>query len=128
MIQFGKYDRKCKFVNLGATEDGAGGYIPERTTFLETFCRTVQMSGSSYLEQAQLGLPKTYKLAIQYRAGFNPDVNVILEYDGFDHMIKSVELNNERQRKEWIMTIVRTKPPQINALDGLPEPLEAELT
>ena len=128
MIQFGKYDRKCKFVNLGAVEDGAGGYIPERNTFLETFCRTVQMSGSNDLEQAQLGLPKTYKLAIQYRSGFEPDVNVILEYDGFDHMIKSVELNAERQRKEWIMTIVRTKPPQVDACTGLPLPLEFELS
>ena len=107
MINFGQYDRKCKFKTLGTAEDGAGGYIPTETTVLDTFCRAIQMKGSNSLEQAQLGLPKTYQIAIQYRAGFNPDVNVVLEYDGYDHMIKSVVLNDERQRKEYILTLVR---------------------
>lgn len=107
MINFGLYDRKCKFKTLGALPDEAGGYIPFEVVVLETFCRVIQIKGSNSLEQAQLGLPKTYQIAIQYRAGFNPDVNIILEYDGFDHMIKSVVLNDERQRKEYILTLVR---------------------
>lgn len=109
MIDFGKYDRKCQFIELGQVSDGYQGFTPNRTTILSTFCRVVQLSGSNNIEQAQLGLPKTYKIAIQYRAGFNPGVNVILHYDGFDHTIKSVVLNSERTRKEWILTIVRNE-------------------
>jgi len=107
MTNFGKYDRKCKFKTLGTVSDEAGGYIPNYTTVLETFCRAVQIKGSNTLEAAQLGLPKTYQIAIQYRVGFNPDVNVVLEYDGYDHMIKSVVLNGERMRQEYILTLVR---------------------
>jgi SPP1 family predicted phage head-tail adaptor len=107
MIEFGKYDRKCKFKTLGNASDGAGGFLPTETVVLETFCRAVQMRGGNNIEVAQLGLPKTYQIGIQYRSGFNPDVNVILEYDGFDHTIKGVELNAERQRKEWILTLIR---------------------
>ena len=107
MINFGLYDRKCKFKTLGPVSDEAGGYIPTETVVFDTFCRAIQMKGGNSLEQAQLGLPKTYQIAIQYRSGFNPDVNVVLEYDGYDHMIKSVVLNDERQRKEYILTLVR---------------------
>lgn len=109
MIDFGKYDRKCKFVNLGSQSDGYGGFTPVKTTVLDTFCRAIQMSGSNNIEQAQLGLPKTYQIGVQYRSGFNPDVNVVVEYDGFDHIIKSVELNQERMRREWILTLVRNE-------------------
>jgi SPP1 family predicted phage head-tail adaptor len=108
MINFGKYDRKCKFFSLGTTSDGYGGNIPQRILLLDTFCRAVQMSGNSNIEVAQLGLPKTYQIGIMYRTGFNPGVNAIVEYDGFDHTIKAVVLNEERQRKEWILTLVRS--------------------
>lgn len=107
MINFGQYDRKCKFKTLGTVSDEAGGYIPTETVVLDTFCRAIQMKGGNSLEQAQLGLPKTYQIAIQYRASFSLDVNVVLEYDGYDHMIKSVVLNDERQRKEYILTLIR---------------------
>ena len=107
MTDFGKYDRKCKFVSLGQTPDGFGGFVPARSTILQTFCRVVQMSGTNNIEAAQLGLPKTYQIGIQYREGFSPGVNVILAYDGNDHTIKSVVLNEERKRSEWILTLVR---------------------
>jgi hypothetical protein len=85
------------------------------------------MSGSQNIEVAQLGLPKTYKIAIQFRKSFRPSVKVRVQYDGFDHMIKSVELNNERQRKEWIITLVRNNG-AFNLNDsGLNEELNTEL-
>jgi SPP1 family predicted phage head-tail adaptor len=107
MIDFGKYDRKCKFYSLGTTSDGYGGNVPQRILLLETFCRVVQISGGNSIEVAQLGLPKTFQIGIQYRAGFNPGVNAIVEYDGHDHTIKAVVTNEERMRKEWVLTLVR---------------------
>lgn len=109
MIDFGKYDRKCKFKNLGANGDGYGGYIPVDTVALDTFCRSIQISGSNNIEQAQLGLPKTYRIGVQYRANFTPDTGLVVEYDGFDHKINGVELNGERQRMEWIITMIRNE-------------------
>lgn len=109
MINFGSYDRKLKFKSLGSDPDGYGGSIPVETVILETFCRVVQMSSSENIEQAQLGLPKTYQVGVQYRAGFNPGVNAVVEYDGHDHIIKSVVIKAERMRKEWILTLVRNE-------------------
>jgi len=127
MINFGKYDRKVQFIDLQTVSDGAGGFIPTQTTVLDTFARAVQMSGSSNIEVAQLGLPKTYKIGVQYRSGFSPSVNVRVQYDGFDHMIKSVELNNERQRKEWIITLVRNNGVFNSNDSALNEELNTEL-
>jgi hypothetical protein len=42
-----------------------------------------------------------------YRKKFNPGVNAIVEYDGHDHTIKAVVTNEERMRKEWVLTLVR---------------------
>jgi hypothetical protein len=67
------------------------------------------MSGGNSIEVFQLGLPKTYQIGIMYRAGFNPGVNAIVEYDGFDHTIKAVVMNEERMRKEWVLTLVRNE-------------------
>jgi SPP1 family predicted phage head-tail adaptor len=108
MIDFGKYDRRCKFISLGAVSDGAGGFLPSETVELETFCRVIQLSGTSNIEQAQLGLPKTYTLGIQYRNGFEPNTSLMIDYDGNRHKITGVDLNSERQRKEWVITMVRS--------------------
>ena len=107
MIDFGKYDRKIKFINLGTVSDGSGGFIPTPTIQLETFARVEQMKGNNNLEQAQLGLPQTYKVGVQFRDGFFPNVSQIIQYDGYDHKILSVEVKNERMRKEFIITMVR---------------------
>lgn len=109
MIDFGKYDAKCTFKNLGANGDGYGGFVPVDTVVLTTFCRALQVSGSSNIEQAQLGLPKTYTIGVQYRANFTPDTKLRVTYDGFDHKITGVELKNERQRREWVITMVRNE-------------------
>ena len=109
MIDFGKYDRRCKFFSLGSEGDGYGGNIPTKSLILATYCRAVQMSGGSNIEVAQLGLPKTFRVGVQQRAGFIPSVSMIVEYDGFDHKISGVETKDERQGREWILTLVRNE-------------------
>ncbi|MGL4497512.1 MAG: hypothetical protein ACRCU2_00490 [Planktothrix sp.] len=89
--------------------DTYAGTIPGRTLILSTFCRAVQMSGGSNIEVAQLGLPKTYRIGVQQRKGFTPGVNMVVEYDGFDHKISSIEVKDERQGREWILTLVRNE-------------------
>jgi len=107
MIDFGKYDKKISFQTYQDVEDGFGGSTPTYSVILLTFARTLQMGSSNNLESLQLTLPKTYKVGIMYRNGFNPDERYQILYDGFLHTLTGVELNKERQRKEWIITMVR---------------------
>tara|TARA_R110000772_G_scaffold145504_1_gene255491 strand:+ start:32100 stop:32495 length:396 start_codon:yes stop_codon:yes gene_type:complete len=108
MIQFGKYDQKVTFVSMGTTSDGYGGYVPTEADVLTTFARVKQMKGGNDLEAAQLELPKTYILGIQYRAGFTPNEALIVKYRDILHTIKSVEIRTERMQREWIITMVKS--------------------
>lgn len=107
MINFGKYDQKVIFQSLGQVEDGYGGYIPTYTTVLSTFARSIQVKGSNDLESAQLELPKTYKFGVQVRSGFVPNESMQISYKGFQHVIKGIEVREERNSREWIITAVR---------------------
>lgn len=107
MINFGKYDQKVSFVTLGKVADGYGGFTPAETIALTTFANVRQLKGSNDLEAAQMGLPKTYRIGVQHRSGFEPNVTMQITYRGVAHVIKSVEESVERNTREWIITAVR---------------------
>lgn len=108
MINFGKYTEKVSFISFGTNADGAGGYVPFKTTQLTTFARIYQSKGSNDIESLQLQLPKTYVMGIQWRSGFEPNESMQVAYRGFYHKINGVFLNDERNKKEWIVTIAKT--------------------
>jgi SPP1 family predicted phage head-tail adaptor len=109
MINFGKYDRKIVFKTFGNSPDGYGGIDPVFVYVLMTFARAIQDRGTNRLEAGVLELPKTYTFGVQYRANFEPNTNYTIEYDGYNHTILGVRLNQERQRKEWIITTEKGK-------------------
>jgi SPP1 family predicted phage head-tail adaptor len=107
MIQFGKYDRKIQFVHFGQVSDGYGGYTPTETVLLSTLSDVKQLRGTNDLEQAQLGLPKTFVFKVQFRAGFEPNQAMQIKYQGINHVIKGVEVIQERNFREWWITATR---------------------
>ena len=107
MIQFGKYDRKISFIQFGQVSDGFGGFLPTETTILNTLADVKQMKGANNLEEAQLGLPKTYIFKVQFRSGFEPNVSMQIKYNSINHVIKWIEVVQERNFREWWITAVR---------------------
>ena len=109
MIDFGTYCEKIIFKSYGQTSDGYGGTVPTFTNVLSTSARLIQVGKGNNLEALQLGLPRTYTMGIQWRKSFNPDTSMMVEYKGEIHAITGVQLNQERVRREWIITIVRNE-------------------
>lgn len=107
MINFGQYDRKIQFIQFGTTDDGYSGTAPTETTLLSTLAAIKQFKGTSDTEQAQLQLPKTFTIKVQWRSGFVPTVAMQIKYEGFNHVIKGVIEETERNMREWIITAVR---------------------
>lgn len=108
MIQFGKYDRKISFISFSDIDDGYSGSYPLPIIVLSTLSNVSQLRGSSSLESAQLELPKTYVFKVQYRSGFNPNESMQIFYQGITHVIKGIEIQSQRNTREWIITAIRT--------------------
>ena len=108
MIQFGKYDRKISFISFSDIDDGYSGSYPLPVIVLSTLSNVSQLRGSSSLESAQLELPKTYVFKVQYRSGFNPNESMQILYQGITHVIKGIEIQDQRNTREWIITAIRT--------------------
>lgn len=106
MINIGKYDQKVSFVTFGNNPDGYGGTVPTQETVLTTFAWVKQLKGSNDLEQAQLTLPNTYKIGIQIRQGFVPNQSMQVLYRGVLYKITGVEKYQERNIREWILTVI----------------------
>jgi SPP1 family predicted phage head-tail adaptor len=106
MITLGKYDQKVLFRSYQNVSDGFGGTVPTATTILSTFARAIQMKGTSTAEQAQLMLPNTYKIGVLIRTGFQPSTNMVVLYRSKEYKIVGVEKRDERQAREWVITIV----------------------
>jgi len=108
MINFGKYTERVSFVTFGEVPDGYGGFVPTPMVEATTSARLIQSRGSNSIESLQLKLPKTYVMGIQWRSGFQPDETQQVVYKGQLHEINGVFLNDERTRKEWIVTLIKT--------------------
>jgi SPP1 family predicted phage head-tail adaptor len=104
MINFGEYDQKVTFRTFQDISDGFGGTIPVWEDLLSTFARVKTIRAYNVSEANQLELPLTYEIGIQYRSAFSPTEAMRVQYQGKDLMIKSVRLNLERQKREYIIT------------------------
>ncbi len=109
MINFGAYDQKLEFYTVGQIADGYGGFTASFDFELETFAAVKQLSGSNDLEQAQLGLPKTYLFKVQKRSGFIPNQSMQILYQGQYYVIKGIEERSERLAKEWLITAIKSE-------------------
>lgn len=108
MIQFGKYDRKISFISFLDVDDGYLGSFPTPISVLDTLSNVKQLRGSNNLESAQLELPKTFIFKVQYRSSFEPTQEMQILYEGIYHVIKGVEVQKERNTREWVITAIRT--------------------
>jgi|688.fasta_scaffold76065_3 SPP1 family predicted phage head-tail adaptor len=106
MINFGKYDQKVSFVNFQAISDGAGGTTVTPTTSLTTFAAVTQRRANNDLESGEMVLPNTYEFRIQFRASFVPSESFQILYQSKYHKITGVQLDQQRQHKEYIITAV----------------------
>jgi len=88
------------------TSDGAGGILSSAVSVLTTFARVKQTRGSDAIESNDLTLPKTYSVGIQYRNNFTPNENYQIFYRSKYYKITSIVLNEERQKMEYLITMV----------------------
>lgn len=106
MINFGKYDQKVDFISFQAISDGAGGTTPTPATMLSTYASVKQTRGNNAVESGEMVLPNTYTVAIQYRASFVPSELYQIYYRSRYYKITSVQLDEQRQHKEYIIQMV----------------------
>jgi len=106
MINFGKYDQKVEFVSFQTISDGAGGTTVTPGTFLSTFASVKQIRANNALEAGEMVLPNTFQIAIQYRVSFVPSENYQVFYRSKYYKITGVQLNDERQHKEYVINMV----------------------
>lgn len=106
MINFGKYDQKVEFVSFQAVSDGAGGTTVNPATRLSTYASVKQTNGGNALEAGEMVLPNTYTITIQHRVSFIPSENYQVFYRSKYYKITGVQLNDERQHKEYIINMV----------------------
>ena len=105
-MNIGRYDQKITFISEGTTSDNYGGTTPTDEVVLETFASIKQMSQSKTIEQSQLGLPSTYKVSVQYRAGFKPTVAMRIIWRNERYNITTTpEVENVRIQREWTFII-----------------------
>lgn len=105
MINFGKYDQKVVFITFQSASDGAGGTVLTPLTSLITFASVKQTRGGDANESGQMVLPNRYTVRIQYRNLFTPGLTYQIFYKSHYHRITGIELSDERQHKEYIITM-----------------------
>jgi head-tail adaptor len=127
MINFGQYTERLKFRTFQNVPDGYGGFVPIFVDILTTNARIVQVGKARDLESLQITLPKTYTVGVQVRSGFEPNETMMIDYKGYLHNITGIQLNDERMRPEWVISMVRggDKSPDYNGI--LNTELNAEL-
>jgi SPP1 family predicted phage head-tail adaptor len=106
MINFGKYDQKVEFITFSPVTDGAGGTIISPSTSLSTFASVTQTRGGNGLEAGEMVLPNTLQIAIQHRVSFIPSENYQVYYRNRYYKITGVQLDEQRQHKEYIINMV----------------------
>jgi SPP1 family predicted phage head-tail adaptor len=106
MINFGKYDQKVEFITFSPVPDGAGGTVITPGTSLSTFASVKQTNGKNANESGEMVLPNTYTIAIQHRVSFIPSENYQVYYRNRYYKITGVQLDDQRQHKEYIITMV----------------------
>lgn len=101
-MKLGKYDQKIKFMTEGTTSDGAGGYLPGLIEVLQTFARIEQLKISKNIEQAQMRIDTLYRVGVQARAGFEPNVSHIVVWRGKEYaIINAPVVESVRYQQEW---------------------------
>jgi SPP1 family predicted phage head-tail adaptor len=106
MINFGKYDQKVEFITFSPLTDGAGGTVIAPSTSLSTYASVNQTNGVDSLESGEMLLPKTYTIKIQHRVSFIPSENYQVYYRNRYYKIIGVQLDEQRQHKEYIIKMV----------------------
>jgi head-tail adaptor len=117
MINFGQYTERLKFRTFQNVPDGYGGFVPIFVDILTTNARIVQVGKGRDLESLQITLPKTYTVGVQVRSGFEPNETMMIDYKGFLHNITGIQLNDERMRPEWIISMVRSGDKSLNYIE-----------
>ena len=105
-MKLGRYDQKIEFVTEGSTSDGSGGYVPTIDVVLATWARVEQLQTSKNIEQAQMQLPTIYRVGVQCRDGFLPEVKHLIKWRGKKFkIINSPTVQSVRLNQEWIFDI-----------------------
>jgi len=127
MISFGSYDQSISFVNFQNVSDGAGGSVPTASTTLTTFASVKQVRGGMDIESAQMTLPRTYNVKIQWRSTFIPNEKMQVLYRGVYHKITGVTIWDERTTREFWFTMVRIDEASNLAPEQIPSQLQSSL-
>ena len=105
-MKLGKYDQRIEFTTEGTTADSYGGYTPTEISVLTTWARIEQLTASKNIEQAQMQLPTIYRVGVQCRDGFLPEVKHLIKWRGKKFkIINSPTVQSVRLNQEWIFDV-----------------------
>jgi SPP1 family predicted phage head-tail adaptor len=103
-MKSGSYDQKINFKSFQNISDGFGGTVPNFVNLITTFAAVKITKAFNITEAGQMELPLIYTFRIQYRNSFIPTVAMRITYKDKDIQIKSIQENDERQHREYIIT------------------------
>lgn len=89
-MAIGEYRHKITFRGFTSTPDGYGGQINTPVDLLTVFSKKVTLRSSRNLSENQGTLDNVAKYEVRYRAGFTPDVNMVIVDKGRIYSVGSV--------------------------------------
>lgn len=106
-INGGKLTQKISFFDNTLISDGAGGFTPgdTETLVLETISSIKQIKASRVAENLQEGINAVYEIKLRQRAGFNPQSNYTVKWQG--KVCEIVEISEDVETaKQWVLIVV----------------------
>lgn len=106
-INGGKLNKKISFFDNTLISDGAGGFVGGDTEIevLTTWSSIKQIKASRIAENLQEGINTVYEIKLRQRAGFNPQSDYTIKWDG--KVLEIVEITEDVDtEKQWILIAV----------------------
>lgn len=120
----GKLTQKIAFFDNTLVSDGAGGFTSasdilldetiltnetligdaSEVLVLETWSSVKQIKASRVAENLQEGINAVYEIKLRQRAGFNPQSNYTVKWDGKSGQI--IEVTEDEKEKQWVLIVV----------------------
>lgn len=107
IVNGGKLTQKISFFDNVLVKDGAGGFEPgdSEVLVLETLSSIRQIKASRVAENLQESINAVYEIKLRQRAGFNPESNYTVKWDG--KTLEIVEITEDVEyEKLWILVCI----------------------
>lgn len=106
-INAGTLLRKISFFNNTLVSDGSGGIDADINpiNLLTTWASIRQINASRVAEDLQEGINAVYEIKLRQRAGFNPQSNYTVQWEGKNCEITEITEDVDF-KKQWVIVVV----------------------